>query len=323
MMNRFDCRGCLSAVLRAFSAVLVLAATFAAARAADEPSSANSTGVRIVRNLAYRDLLSGEDAADERNKLDLYLPRDQKDYPVIFFVHGGAWRQGSKDFMGIYAAFGLYWAHHGVGVVVPNYRLSPGVQHPAHINDVAKALAWTYRNIGKYGGRADAIFVSGHSAGGHLSALLATDDRYLKGEGLSLAAIRGAIPISGVYRIYGQYLDASVTADGTGRSPARFNSVFTSDPKVRKDASPLSHARPGLPPFLIIYADHDLPTLPAMAEEFGATLNKSKCDVRVLAVKKRNHMTVFLDASRDGDPAEQAISDFIAKHVARPTSSPK
>jgi acetyl esterase/lipase len=304
-------------------ALLAFLGARACVGAAEKPVLVAAEQVRIVRNVTYRDLLVGEDAGGDRNKLDLYLPRDQKDFPVIFFVHGGAWRQGSKDFMGLYASYGLYWAHRGVGVVVPNYRLSPRVQHPAHIHDVAKAFAWTHRNIAQYGGRTDAIFVSGHSAGGHLVALLASDEQYLKAEGLSLAAIRGVMPISGVYRIYGQYLDASVTADGTGRAPARFSSVFTNDPKVRKDASPLTHARPGLPPFLVIYADNDLPTLPEMAEEFGAALKKAKCDVEVLQVKRRNHMTVFLDASRDGDPAERAIKEFLAKHIAQRSAPAK
>ena len=103
---------------------------------------------------------------------------------------------------------------------------------------MAKGFAWTVANIGKYGGNAGAIFVSGHSAGGHLAALLATDDDYLKAEKLSLSNIKGVIPVSGVFVV----------------SP-RMKNVFGDDAEVCKKASPQSHVREGLPPFLILYAD--------------------------------------------------------------------
>src|SRR5262249_4670874 len=140
----------------------------------------------------------GKDADAVRHKLDLYLPKGHKNYPVLFFVHGGAWRSGKKE---LYAPLGNLIARHGIGCVVINYRLSPSVQHPAHIQDVARAFAWTQRHIGKHGGRADQLFISGHSAGGHLVALLATAPSYLKGEKLELSHIKGVIALSGVYTI--------------------------------------------------------------------------------------------------------------------------
>src|SRR5205823_5671892 len=107
----------------------------------------------------------------------------------VFFVHGGAWRNGDKSgILGVYSALGRFLVRHGLGAVIINYRLSPAVRHPAHVQDVAKAFAWTHKNIARYGGRPDQIFLCGHSAGGHLVALLATDPTYLKAEGLTPAA---------------------------------------------------------------------------------------------------------------------------------------
>ena len=151
-----------------------------------------------IRNLSYYD---GDEADAVRHKLDIHRPKDCQDYPVLFFVHGGGWVEGNKDHFGIYSVIARTLARQGVGMVCPNYRLSPQVKHPEHIRDVAKAFAWTSRNIGKYGGNPRALFVGGHSAGGHLSALLATDERYLKAEGLGLSSIRGAMPVSGVFNV--------------------------------------------------------------------------------------------------------------------------
>jgi acetyl esterase/lipase len=293
--------------------------------AATHGELARNIEVQIVRNLSYRELYPGEDARDDRDKLDLYLPKGLKDYPVLFFVHGGAWIRGNKDHFGMYSALGLYWARHGVGMVVPNYRLSPGVQHPEHIKDVARAFAWTQKNIARYGGSPEQIFVAGHSAGGHLVALLATDESYLKAERLSLHNIRGVIPISGVYRIHDIHIDAGINADPRlkGFSPERLEarsrslvqSVFGSDPKVLLQASPLTHVRPGLPPFLVIYAEHDLPTLGDMAREFDQALEKKNDDVKILEIKDRNHLSVLLRACREDDPVPRAMADFIQGHV--------
>src|SRR5262245_61264796 len=140
--------------------------------------------VEIFNDISYND---AKDADPNKQKLDLYLPKGQKDFPTLFFVHGGTWKSGDRkstwksgDQSRGYPDLGKFMAQHGVGAVIISYRLSPKVQHPAHIEDVAKAFAWTCTHIEKYGGKADQIFCCGHSAGGHLVSLLATDDKYLK-----------------------------------------------------------------------------------------------------------------------------------------------
>jgi acetyl esterase/lipase len=151
--------------------------------------------VEAVKDVAYYE---GDGADPKKHKLDLFLPKGHKDFPVLFFVHGGGWVMGDRK---MYGRVGEVFAKNGVGTAVISYRLTPQVQHPGHVEDVARAFAWTHKNIGKYGGRADQIFVTGQSAGGHLTALLATDETYLKAHKLSLKDIKGAMPISGVYTI--------------------------------------------------------------------------------------------------------------------------
>src|SRR5262245_28423513 len=158
------------------------------------PSAEKKYEVETVSDLAYYE---GPDQHKVKHKLDLYLPKGHKDFPVLFFVHGGAWVHGDKNTFGLYRLLGANYARKGIGVVVTNYRLSPDVRHPEHVKDVARAFAWCRKNLGRYGAAADQLFACGHSAGAHLVALLAGDESYLKEHGLSNKAIRGVIPISG------------------------------------------------------------------------------------------------------------------------------
>lgn len=271
-------------------AVVLLAWPAAAVEEAKTPKAGGSFEVEVHKDIPYID---GKDV-DERQKLDLYLPKGAKGYPTLFFIHGGGWTKGSRSGFG---RIGQTFAKNGVAFVSVGYRLSPTVKHPAHIQDVAKGFAWTVANIGKYGGNPGVLFVSGHSAGGHLAALLATDDDYLKAEKLSLSNLKGAIPVSGVFVV----------------SPRRKN-VFGEDAEVCKKASPQTHAREGLPPFLIIYADNEIAGLGKQAEAFAPALKEKKVETSILMGKDRTHGTIMMRMAGEDDPATQAVLEFIAKH---------
>jgi acetyl esterase/lipase len=280
--------------------MLACAAECAAGAKQAEEVAAKVYLVRFIQDVAYN---SGPGADKTRHKLDLYLPRGRKDFPVLFFVHGGAWMQGDKDFFGRHKPVGMFFASRGIGVVMANYRLSPQVQHPVHVQDVAKAFAWTHKNIRKYGGRPDEVVVMGHSAGAHLASLLATDDTYLKAEGLGLHDIVGVIAMSGVYHI--------------PEKNALFDKIFGVDPKVRQGASPVSHARPDAPPFLIMWAaDHEFFFCGKKpSEEFARALRDKKVPVELLEVKHRGHVGELIRATRDDDPAAKAILGFVHLHT--------
>jgi acetyl esterase/lipase len=240
--------------------------------------------------------VEGKEADPDKHKLDLYVPKGKKEFPVLFFVHGGAWKNGDRK---LYPKLGDVFAKNGVGTVIISYRLTPKVQHPAHIQDVARAFAWTHRNIAKYGGRADQIFVCGHSAGGHLVALLGTNESYLKAEKLALADIKGVIPMSGVFQI----------------TPIeRLAPVFGTDEKVCAEASPINYVNGKHPPFLFIYADKDYPNFDKYAETMCQALQQSHCAAETLLVKDRTHITLMVQVAKEEDPATQAILGFIAKH---------
>ncbi len=273
----------------ALSAVLLLAGSAVA-----EPDAAGpARKVEVVKDVPYYE---GDDADPVKNCLDLYLPKDEKDFPVLVFVHGGAWVIGDRK---QYGFVGETFARNGVGTAVISYRLSPKVQHPAHIQDVARAVAWVKKNVGKYGGDPQKLFVSGHSAGGHLTALLATDDSYLKAEGLSLGDIRGAIPMSGVYLITPGFLAAP---------------IFGKDADAIKKASPVENVHGGHPPMLIVYADKDFPGCGRLSERLCNLLKEAKCEADVLEVKDRTHITLVGHLDADNDPTTKAVLEFVAKH---------
>jgi acetyl esterase/lipase len=262
------------------------------------PAPAAPFEVRAVGDVPYYD---GEGAHKTKHKLDLYLPKDQKDFPVVLFVHGGAWVIGDKKDFGIYEALGKMFARQGIGAAVTNYRLSPGVKHPEHVKDVARAFAWVHKNIQTYGGRPDQLFVCGHSAGGHLVSLLATDPAYLAAEGLSLKDVKGALPISGVY----------------GLPDNMLKEVFGTDAEVRKAAGPVNQVREGCPPFLILYADKDYPFCDVGSEAFARALRGKKVPAQTQIIKDRNHIDVILRASREDDPCGKALVEFIRKAAKR------
>ncbi len=305
------------------------------ARDKTKPLPAGTFDVLEVRDVAYKSGL----ADPIRHRLDMYLPRDKKDFPVVVLVHGGAWTIGDNRSGGLYPCVGQFLASQGIGVVMPNYRLFPGVKHPDQARDVARAVAWTHANIGKHGGDPRRLFLAGHSAGGHLVTLLAADDSYLDAAGMKSTDIKGVIAISGVYKIPPGEMRLALGGAGSralrpdqmwplrGDSPPSFKyhlpglpthvnlfaPVFGDTPRACALASPLTHVHKGMPPLLLLSAEHDLPTLPEMAGEFQQALQRQGCEVRLLKIAKRNHNSLMFSAIRPDDPTARAMLEFIRK----------
>jgi len=232
--------------------------------------------VKVLKDVKYV-----ESSSDPMHQLDIYIPDGKPSSPVLFWVHGGGLTgddRGSND----NAPVGLRFAREGYLTVVISYRLSPQVTHPAHTEDVAKAFAWTVRNIEKHGGDPNKIIVSGHSAGAYLIGLLAYDQRYLEREKLSSARMLAAIPISGFYFV-----------DRVAPMPDRPRSVWGNDPKQWLAASPAQFVRKDAPRTILIYADGDEDWRRKDNEDFKAAVAKAGGRIESHQINGRSHMSIL------------------------------
>jgi acetyl esterase/lipase len=135
--------------------------------------------------------------------------------------------------------------------------------------------------------------VGGHSAGGHLAALLALDERYLKRHGLSNRNIRGTFALSGVYEIRGM------------------EGVFGKDEQVRKEASPIHHVKSPAPPFVITYCQWDYLTLPVQARRFHRALREAGVSSELVYIPRQSHISEIVSIAREDDPTAGAILRVI------------
>lgn len=196
---------------------------------------------KTEKDVAYRDVNSPgwDDYMKERCVLDLYYPAGTKGYATVVWFHGGGLRGGNKSVP-------QELKEQGLAVVAVNYRLFPRVRCPAYLEDAAAAVAWTFRNIAGYGGNADLIFVSGHSAGGYLTSMVGLDKSYLAAHGLDADKIAGLIPFSG-HTI-------------THFTPREERGIPGEQPVIDKFA-PLFHVRADAPPLVLITGGRELEML--------------------------------------------------------------
>jgi len=143
-------------------------------------------------NISYHtsDEVKQDEYIAERCKLDIYYPADTKDFTTVVWFHGGGITSGEKQIP-------EKLKEKGIAVVAVNYRLSPKAKCPAYIEDAAAAVAWTFKNIEKYGGNPKKIVVSGHSAGGYLTSMIGLDKKWLAKYGIDANQISMLVPFSG------------------------------------------------------------------------------------------------------------------------------
>lgn len=144
---------------------------------------------KTIKDIPYR-TDAPDDYARSRCVLDVYYPAGEKGFKTLVWFHGGGLEGGGKYIPELLKG-------KGICVVAVNYRLSPKAKHPAYIEDATAAIAWTVRNIGKYGGDSTKVYVGGHSAGGYLTLMAGLDDSYLEPYGIEPASLAGFYPISG------------------------------------------------------------------------------------------------------------------------------
>ena len=257
--------------------------------------------VAIERDIPYGD--------NERHRLDVYAPPDipAGSAPVLLWLYGGSWRSGDKR---LFEHLGRAFVARGVVCVTINYRLTPEAQHPDHVEDAAEATAWVYQNIARFGGDRDRMVMSGHSAGGHLAALLCLDRRYLASIGVPESALRGCITVSGA-------TDVAVHAEsGTFTSREQLEETFGQDPGDLAAASPINYVTPDDPPFLIIMAENDPEGLRMQGRRLADALRDLDVYARYVLINERDHFSIVRRFGSFDDATANAAFLFIERFAA-------
>jgi len=263
---------------------------------------ARAEGVPAVQmtTIAY---VTGPGADPVKQRLDLFRPAGGSDLPVLLFAHGGVWQRGDKD---DYRHIGEAYARRGVLTAVVSYRLAPAARHPAQAQDMARAVAWLVRHASEYGARADRIYLSGHSAGGHLVSLLLFDPQYLRAEGVDPETLGGIIPLSGVF-------DLTKAMDDTpgGGLDRYVYPTFGDDRRGLEEASPINHLHPTRVPLLVILAGNDYQGMLKQSEMFVEALRKRGIPVTFETIKGRDHFELVQAIGQPGDLTTETITRFL------------
>ena len=273
-------------------------------------SMTSTQAQNVKRNISYAE------PANERQMLDVYAPENAKNLPVIFWIHGGGWQTGDKASA---HAKPKAFVDKGYVFVSTNYRLLPDVDMQTIVRDVAKSVHWVHDHIAEYGGDPKRLIVTGHSAGAQLAALICTDGRYLKDEGLSLAMIKGCIPVDGdTYDVPLMIETAASRRKSLGQPNPKFGHYekFGSDPEKHRNFSAVNHVArdKGISPFLLMYvADH--PDTSAQAKRLASMLEKADISARLFGAKDTEHSKINENLGLPDDPSTKAMFDFVAQMV--------
>ena len=268
----------------------------------------------LAQNVAHNIPYAGVE--DDKRTLDVYAPAEAKNLPVVFWIHGGGWQGGDKSDVKLKPQA---FMDKGFVFVSTNYRLLPAVDMGTLIRDVAKSFRWVEDHIAEYGGDPGRVLVGGHSAGAQLAAIICTDERYLKEQGVSFEVLKACVPVDGdTYDVPAIITVAETRWRVHGMPPQKFGhrEKFGNDPAKHRDFSAVYHVAKGkgIPPFLILYvADH--PDTSAQAYRLGAVLKEADVPVRLFGAKNTYHTKLNDDLGLVDDPATKVLFEFVASTV--------
>jgi acetyl esterase/lipase len=255
---------------------------------ADAPGETDEN-YRLITEVLYRDGRGITDAMQQRCRLDLYLPV-RKPFTTVVWFHGGGLTAGERSIP-------MPLRNKGVAVVAVNYRLSPGAKSPAFLEDAAAAVAWAFKNISNYGGSPDRLFVSGHSAGAYLTAMIGLDKHWLAAHDIDANRIAGLIPLSP------QVITHFAIREERGMDELQ---------PIVDEFAPLFHIRKDAPPLLIITGDRE--------KELMGRYEENAYFWRMLKLGGHQDVTLHelggFDHGKMPEPAFPLLLKFIQERVA-------
>jgi acetyl esterase/lipase len=245
--------------------------------------------------------------------LDVYALPEGENHPVVIWIHGGGWHSGDKKDVG---SKPQAFVDRGFVFMTINYRLWPSVTIQQIAGDVAKAIRWSHDHARSYGGDPKTLFIMGHSAGAQLAALVCTDDRYLKAEELSLAIVKGCVPVDGDTFDLPMRI-ATVHKSGNKKLAERDKQRFGNE-KNQKELSSVTYIARGtrIPPFLVLHvAEH--PDTSAQAQRLGNVLKDAGVPATVFGARDTDHNKINADLGLPNDPATRVLFEFLKKALKK------
>lgn len=256
----------------------------------------------LTPSSTYRKTVDVAYGPDARHQLDIYVPASQNGnarMPVVMFFYGGNWNSGNRR---DYEFIGEAMASRGMVAVLADYRLYPQVRYPEFLQDNARAVAWTAREISKYGGDPERLYVMGHSAGAYNAAMVALDQRLLAAYGMKPSALRGWIGLAGPYDF--------IPIENEDTRPVFFH------PNTPLESQPINQVTRGAPPALLIASSKDDLVNP-VRNTGGLAKRLREADVKVTEIYFDNtsHITLIAAMSRPLRrlaPVLDAIERFVS-----------
>ncbi len=259
--------------------------------------------VNRFKNITYLHADSANTRAAQ--KLNIFAPLSHAPLKEVFiFIHGGTWTSGKKS---LYSFLGNRMARKNVVTVIIDYPKSPRANYDEMATDAAMAVKWVKENIERYGGDPNKIFISGHSAGGHLAALVSVRNKYFDKMGI-VNPIKGAILIDAAGLDMFGYLNAGNFADGNS-----YLQTFTTNPDNWKEASPLYHLHNGMPAMLIYRGGKTYPSIEAGNEKFVAALKSGGYQPAYHILKGKKHVPMITQFLNSGNRRYDEIIEFMRK----------
>lgn len=265
--------------------------------------SSFAVAIKIKRDISY----SSDSLKANENLLDVYYPKDlSKTKKVLVFIHGGSWNSGKKE---TYWWLGRNMASKNVVTIIINYSLSPLYQYEKMAADCARALKWVSANATAYGGDSSNIYVMGHSAGGHLAALIHSDPRFFKKEGV-IDPIRGLILNDAFGLDMFEYLMKAEQDEYT----TSFLNTFSTDPEVWKTASPLYYLESFQGPVLMFVGENTYPAIQIQSERLRKELLKLNRKTELKIIPKKKHVPMIAQMVFRGNELYDYLLDFMEKY---------
>ncbi len=238
------------------------------ARQAERSDRCRAGAKRAALDLAY--------GAHPRERLDLFLP-EADGAPLFAFIHGGYWQWNDKE---PFAFLGEELVPAGAAFANIEYALCPSVTLTELTDQIRRAIAYLWREAGRFGYDRGAIAVSGHSAGGHLTAMMMATDWPAFADDLPAGVVAAGLPISGVYDI-----------EPLRHTP--LNDAVRMDAAEARALSPIFHTPATRAPMTVVAGGDESDEFIRQAGDFAAEWRKAGVEADVLIVPGTDHFTVL------------------------------